>query len=261
MKRKIMNHVFTVIILAGLAVTAVLSYKLIQRQREYGKGQESLDKIYAVLETASVGTEADISIDREALERQQRLAGYEVLHAQNTDMVGWIRIDGTKVDYPVMQTPEEPEFYLHRSFGKERSSYGMIFMDADCRLDGSSPNLLLYGHHMKNGAMFAEIENYDSYEFYETYPYLEFDTLTDPGRYQVIAAFKQPADRLDEAFKTMLLAENEEDYTELMKYLKGCQFYDTGLQASYPDQLVTLTTCEYTQKDGRFFVVARKVDK
>ena len=92
-----------------------------------------------------------------------------------------------KVDYPVMYTPDEPEFYINRNFDKEKSSYGMIFIDGDCRVDQSTPNILIYGHHMKNGDMFAEIEKYNSREFQEAHPYVKFDTLAETGTYQVIA--------------------------------------------------------------------------
>ena len=94
----------------------------------------------------------------------------------------------------------------------------------------------------------------------EAHPYVKFDTLAETGTYQVIAAFKQPASRLDEDFKTMLLAKDEEQYEKLMNYLKIHRFYDTGAEAVWPDRLITLTTCEYTQKDGRFFVVAKRVE-
>lgn len=190
-----------------------------------------------------------------------RLAQYQALHERNSDMAGWIRIPDTVIDYPVMHTPEDPEYYFHRDFEKNYSSYGMIFLDGDCRLDGTSPNLVLYGHHMRNGSMFAQIQSYDDPEYWQAHPLIQFDTLEELGTYEVLGAFKAPAAELDEEFKQMLLAQTEEDYGRLMDYLEGRRFYDTGVDASYPRQLITLTTCEYTQKDGRFFVVAAKVEE
>ena len=108
--------------------------------------------------------------------------------------------------------------------------------------------------------MFAEIEKYNSREFQEAHPYVKFDTLAETGTYQVIAASSSRLPRLDEDFKTMLLAKDEEQYEKLMNYLKIHRFYDTGAEAVWPDRLITLTTCEYTQKDGRFFVVAKRVE-
>jgi len=263
MGQKIMKHLFTFIAAACFAAAAVFGWKIYQKEMEYRKGQEVLEEIYSVME--SVETELPepaqgSAPNTEELERQKRLAQYTALHEQNADMMGWIRIEGTQIDYPVMYTPEDPEYYLYRNFKKEKSSYGMIFIDGDCRLDGTSPNILIYGHHMRNGSMFAEIENYDSREFWENHPYIEFDTLEEPGTYQVIGAFKQPANRVDEDFMTMLLAQTEEDYEELIRFVKGYRFYDTQLEAEYPEELITLATCEYTQTDGRFFVVAKKVE-
>lgn len=266
MGRKIMQHLFTLVAVLGVAVAAFLGYRLFQKEMDYQKGRESLEELYRVMESVEADEaregqgQALDGVDDAKFIKRQKLAQYAALNAQNPDMQGWIRIEGTKVDYPVMYTPEEPEFYINRNFNKERSAYGMIFMDGDCRLDGTSRNLLLYGHHMKNGDMFAEIENYDSRAFWEAHPVIEFNTLEDTGEYQVLAAFKQPASRLDEEFKTMLLAQDEEQYGKLMDYLKANRFYGTGLEASWPDDLITLTTCEYTQKDGRFFVVAKRAE-
>ena len=263
MGRKFMQHVFTLIALLGIAAALFLGYKLVKKELDYRKGQEALEDVYRVMDSAVYETEEYSGLDAaEEKERQNRLrlAQYEALNRQNPDMQGWIRIEGTTGDYPVMYTPDEPEFYINRNFDKEKSSYGMIFIDGDCRVDQSTPNILIYGHHMKNGDMFAEIEKYNSREFQEAHPYVKFDTLAETGTYQVIAAFKQPASRLDEDFKTMLLAKDEEQYEKLMNYLKIHRFYDTGAEAVWPDRLITLTTCEYTQKDGRFFVVAKRVE-
>ncbi len=263
MGRKIMQHLFTLAAVLGLAAAVFLGYRLFQKEMDYRKGQEALDEIYRVMESVEAQNAQEPAADGENDEesaRRRKLAQYAALNAQNRDMQGWIRIEGTKVDYPVMYTPEDPEYYINRNFEKEHSAYGMIFIDGDCRLDGTSKNLLLYGHHMKNGDMFAEIEQYDDPDFWKDHPQIEFNTLEETGKYEVVAAFKQPASRLDENFKEMLLAEKEEKYKELMDYLLSHRFYDTGVEASWPNQLITLTTCEYTQKDGRFFVVARRIE-
>ena len=169
MGRKFMQHVFTLIALLGIAAALFLGYKLVKKELDYRKGQEALEDVYRVMDSAVYETEEYSGLDAaEEKERQNRLrlAQYEALNRQNPDMQGWIRIEGTKVDYPVMYTPDEPEFYINRNFDKEKSSYGMIFIDGDCRVDQSTPNILIYGHHMKNGDMFAEIEKYNSREFH-----------------------------------------------------------------------------------------------
>ncbi len=175
-------------------------------------------------------------------------------------MTGWIQIPGTRIDYPVMYTPGDPVYYQYRSFQKEKNSYGSIFIDGDCRMEEAPPNVILYGHHMRNGSMFAELQNYDSREFWQEHQTVYFDTLAKTGKWQVVAAFKRPAEELDEEFKKMLLAETEEDYERLADYICRYQFYDTGIRFSWPEELITLTTCEYTQGDGRLLVVAKRVE-
>lgn len=262
MKKKIMKHLFTFIAAAAFAVALFFGYRLFQKEMDYKKGQEQLDTIYAVMESAEEEViVSDTGVDEEEIRRQKRLAQYQAVHKQNEDVVGWVRIENTVIDYPVMHTPDRPEFYLNHGFDKTSSSSGMIFMDEECSLEPVSANLLIYGHHMRNGSMFAEIESYDDPEFWKAHPYIEFDTLTSFGKYQVIGAFKRPGQKLDEAFKTMLMAQTEETFGQLMDYIKQWRFYDTGVEAAWGDQLITLMTCEYTQADGRFFVIAKKVEE
>ena len=186
------------------------------------------------------------------------LVRYADLYAENHDMVGWLTISDTPIDYPVMQTPETPDFYLKRGFDKKYSAYGMIYMDEDCDLDAGCPNFVLYGHHMKNGSMFAALEKYTSEEFYREHPEILFDTLEETGRYQVAAVFKMPGAQITEAFAGTLLAATEEDYNAFIAYAKENSLYDTGVTPQWPEQLLTLGTCEYTYEDGRLFVVGRK---
>jgi sortase B len=105
-------------------------------------------------------------------------------------MVGWIAIDGTGINYPVMQTLDNPEFYLKHNFEKEPSNYGVPFVDAKCDVLYPGDNTLVYGHHMKNGTMFSPLENYKSKTFWQEHRYIRFDTLAGFGTYEIIAAFK-----------------------------------------------------------------------
>ena len=137
----------------------------------------------------------------------------------------------------------------------------MIYMDAVCTIteeETVSPNYILYGHHMKNGSMFASLEQYGSEEYYKEHPFVEFDTENEFGSYEIIGAVRLPAAQLNGEFTATLAARTEEDYENLVRYVKEHTFYETGVDAQWPEQLLTLTTCEYTQKDGRLLVVARK---
>lgn len=116
------------------------------------------------------------------------LERYQQLHEQNADMAGWIRIDGTQIDYPVMYTGDD--FYLSHGFNKEESKSGTPFIDKRCTLLPFGTNTIIYGHHMKNGTMFAELERYQDESYYQDHPTIQFDTLYEQREYEIIAVFE-----------------------------------------------------------------------
>lgn len=256
------------IVLSVICALSALYFGLmfLRTQKEYQAGNEDLQLVKEIRgEMPEHLTDKQKRVMDEASQRaaendehKEKIAGYERLKVQNPDMIGWIRIDETPIDYPVMQTLEDPDYYLRRGFDKHYSVYGMIYMDATCQLDGECPNYILYGHHMKNGTMFASLEKYADEDYYKEHSKLEFDTFEEAGEYEILAAFKLPASQMNSEFAYSLAARTEEDYADFIKYCKDHSFYDTGVTAQWPEQLVTMTTCEYTQRDGRFFVVAKK---
>lgn len=148
---------------------------------------------------ATEAEEADLSAEElAAAEAALAREKYAALFAQNNDFIGWIRIDGTNVNYPVMQTPNKPDFYLKRSFDKSYSDYGVPYIDEAC-MTGISNNLVIYGHHMNDGSMFADLCKYADADFCREHPTIAFDTLSSLGKYEVIAAFKFNTNR--ETFK------------------------------------------------------------
>jgi len=184
---------------------------------------------------------------------------YADIYALNNDLIGWISIDGTKINYPVMQTKDRPNFYLKHNFEKQYSDYGVPYVSETCDID-ISDNTIIYGHHMKNGTMFNSLESYKSKEFYESHKIIRFDTLGGYGEYEIIAVFKTVA-YSDKGFKYYQF-DNAADETAFNKYVARCKelsFYDTGLSAEYGDKLITLSTCEYSNQNGRLVVVAKKI--
>ena len=192
-----------------------------------------------------------------AQEAEQARAKYKELFEQNDDFIGWIAIDGTNVNYPVMQTPDNPDYYLKHSFEKAYSDYGVPYIDEACAT-GISNNLVIYGHHMKNGTMFSDLCNYTDADFCKEHPIINFDTLSGFGEYQVVAVFKFDTNHEDFRYNEYTQM-NEEQFKEFMSQVHARQCYDTGIDAEYGDQLITLSTCEYTYNNGRFVVVAKKV--
>lgn len=184
------------------------------------------------------------------------------LHEQNSDIVGWIKIDDTRVDYPVMWTPNDPEFYLRRNFKKEDSTAGTPFLDASSTMPGSA-NWIIYGHNMKNGTMFHDIMEYENETFYKDHKTIHFDTLEGEGLYEIMAVcYTQVYNKDDDVFKYYQYAQilDEDTYDTYVQNVLSMSIYDTGVEAAWGDQLITLSTCEYSVEDGRFIIVAKKIE-
>lgn len=184
---------------------------------------------------------------------------YAAVYEQNSDFVGWISIDGTNIDYPVMQTIDNPNYYLKHSFEKQYSDYGVPYVQENCDLEFSD-NCVIYGHHMNNGSMFADLCKYADEDFYREHKTIRFDTLSGFGEYEVISAFKTVA-YSEQGFKYyhFVNADSAEDFDAFIAKCKELAFYDTGVTAEYGDKLITLSTCEYSRQNGRMVVVAKKV--
>lgn len=193
-------------------------------------------------------------------------AKYVKLYKKNKDVIGWVKIDGTKIDYPVMQTPDDPEFYLRRNFKKEYKISGVPFLDKDSDIFAPTGNWLIYGHHMKDGTMFHDLLKYAEEDFYKKHPIINFDTIYKGGQgeYQVIAAFYSQIYPEDEdVFKYYTYA-GLTGGKQLDEYLAGVRslaLYDTGASVAEGEQLITLSTCSYhiSGHDGRFAVVAKRI--
>ncbi|MDO4746025.1 MAG: class B sortase [Bacillota bacterium] len=193
------------------------------------------------------------------------IAEYAELYKKNNDIIGWITVEDTKIDYPVMQTQDDPEFYLHRSFDKEYAASGTPFMDAASDIFIPTSNFLIYGHNMKNGTMFHDLLKYDDEEFYQEHKTFKFDTIYKGGQgeYQVIAAGYTriyPKDSTKFKYYQYAGITSEVDFDDYVRGVKALSAYDTGVTAEYGDQLVTLSTCAYHVEEGRFFVVGKRVE-
>lgn len=185
---------------------------------------------------------------------------YDVLYEQNHDLFGWIRIDETALNYPVMHTPDDPEHYLRRAFDGTYSVSGVPFLDGAC-YEGCG-NYIVYGHHMKNGSMFATLSDYADEAFWQEHPTVHFDTVAQPGEYEVLAAFYDRAHTVDETdvfrYYNYTDLTGEAVFDDYLRQVRAAALYDTGVTAEYGDQLLTLSTCSYHTANGRFVVVARQ---
>lgn len=182
---------------------------------------------------------------------------YEALSLENPDFSGWLSIEGTPIDYPVMYTPQEPEYYLRRAFDRSDAVSGSLFIGADCGPD--TPHVMIYGHNMKDGSMFGSLLQYAQADHAAAHPVIRFDTLDRNGEYRVLSAFYSHAHVPgEEGFRYYQYADlsRREDFEEYVQKAKGSALYDTGAQAEYGDRLLTLSTCSYHRENGTFVVVA-----
>lgn len=188
------------------------------------------------------------------------LPEYADLYLMNDDIVGWIRIEDTNINYPVMQTPDEKDFYLKRDFNKETNVNGCIYVREQCDVFAPSDNLTIYGHNMRSGAMFHDLAKFRKKSFWQTHRTFTFDTILEHHTYEIVAVFTTTASvGRGFAYHHFVNATDEADFDRFVSTAKELSLYETGVTASYGDKLITLSTCEYTQTNGRLVVVAKRI--
>lgn len=192
---------------------------------------------------------------------EQLLGIYQELYDLNPDFVGWIRIHGTDINYPVMQTPDNPNFYLRRNFNREYSNLGTPYVQENCDIS-TCDNLIIYGHHMLDGGMFSSLEKYKKKEFWENHKYVRFDTLANGiGTYEIMAVVVTTAYQPDSFEYYNYVDNNEAAFNEYVSECNARALYNTDVDANYGDKLITLSTCEYSNDNGRLIVVAKKIEE
>ena len=188
-------------------------------------------------------------------------SGLLALHERNPDCVAWITIEGTVIDYPVMYRPGQKNYYLHRDFNGNHASAGALFIAENCDPDDSD-NVIIYGHHMNSGKMFAALNKYKKQSFYEEHRRIVYETLHGSETYEVMFAFTTPVyTGHDFEYYAFSKANSAEEYDAYISACRERALYDTGVTVRYGDKLLTLSTCEYSQKNGRMVVVARKINE
>lgn len=216
-----------------------------------------------VYETPDVIDEPEVVHEKpqELVSGNDFLPWYQELHAQNSDMMGWLRIEGTKIDYPVMQTSvDNANFYLDKNFYKEQSVRGSIYAKEECDFFKPSDNITLFGHNMKDGSMFAALGEYYNKATWEENSLIFLDTLTESHVYKIFAVFKTSGtDNVGFAYHLMTDAKDEAEFNSFIAQCKKLSFYDTGITPVYGDKIICLSTCEYTIDNGRFIVAAVRI--
>lgn len=190
------------------------------------------------------------------------LEEYSNLLTKNRNLIGWIKIDDTNIDYPVMQNSDR-EYYLTHNFDQQNDKNGCIFMDPDCDVLAPSMNLIVYGHHMSSGKMFGKLDLYKDREFLKKHDTISFDTIYEKGVYKVAYVFMDQIHQGNEiTFKyyQFIDANSEEEFNSNIAAIEEMALFPANVPVSYGDRLLTLSTCDKTEtKDGRFVVLAKKI--
>lgn len=226
-----------------IVTLAVSIYFIATNQIENKKQEKVFDDAVSVVETESNNSD-------------EKLNKYMKLKSKNADFIGWINIDDTNINYPVMQSSTE-NFYLKRNFNKEYSDYGTPYISENCDIDNSD-NLIIYAHNMKNHQMFGDLEKYKSKDFYNSHKYIQFDTLSTQGTYEIVFVFKTTDNDFD--YQNYTEFTNEEQFNTFMDKCKSLSLYNTETNSVYGDRLITLSTCEYSQNNGRLVVIAKQIE-
>ncbi|MCD7724787.1 MAG: class B sortase [Clostridiales bacterium] len=268
-KRKRLRLVRAALLLIVLACLCGLAweYSLSVRHR---RAQEELAAAAAPLGTSESVPETEEAVSEPAPEMQTQkddtqepavMGKLANLYAQNNDLVGWLSIAGMEIDYPVMQCGDN-QYYLHHDFYGEEDKYGCLFVKDIADVDTPGTNFIIYGHNMKDGSMFGDLDAYREEAFYREHTELTFETLYEERTYEIMAVFLSRVYQSDEEgfrYYEFYQADNEEEFLDFYDNVKALALYDTGVEAAFGDTFITLSTCAYHEEDGRLVVVAKRV--
>ena len=216
----------------------------------------------AVKETKIVDT-IEVDESKVTKESTKRMIQVKSLQQENSDVVGFLEIENTNISYPVVQENDN-EYYMTHNYKKEKSKNGAIFLDKDNDWNIQSNNYLIYGHNLNNGTMFQELLKYANESYYKGHPTISFTTADEEGVYDIISVFRSKVYYTsDNVFKYYFFInpKTKEEYNDYIKNIKENSLYNIEQTADYGTQLITLSTCSYHVKDGRFVIVGAKKEK
>lgn len=252
-------------LIAGCLFLCIISFGYLgayyQVSAKSAREFEELAEMKEAGKQASSTGQVRIHLTDDTVETPDILPEYSLIHQKNQKLIGWVKIDDTLIDYPVMQTVNN-EYYLDHNFNQEEDRNGCIFMDYQCDVVRGCDNIILYGHHMKSGKMFGTLNKYSKESYFLEHPVIQFDTIYEKGTYQVMYVFRSKVYSEEEVtfkYYQFINAASEKEFNSAMNEMAALSLYDTGVTASYGDQLLTLSTCDYQEKKGRFVVVAKKI--
>ncbi len=193
--------------------------------------------------------------------RPKILQQYREMAKEYPGLFGWLQIPDTQISQPVMQPLTEPNFYLDHDFTGAESSEGALFADPKNSRWPQDDNIVIYGHNMKNGHIFGRLNQYEDAGYFEAHKEIHFDTIYEAGVYEAVAVLKtRILNENEQGFRyyQFFQYENEEEFQQCADFVKNSRLFDTGKSIQYGDKILMLSTCEYSQENGRLVLVARK---
>ena len=284
--KSLKKTIFIICAITTALAVVICAYILIRRKVDYDRLQQQKEVLSDMI-SATVAPEATeppvalSTVEPEPTEEPEpvsveyeMLIDYAMLYEQNNDMVGWLKIDDTVIDYPVVQTAEYSDYYLDHDFLGDTNSNGTLIMDDQATVgvgtaeydyvDGVKPstNLIIHGHTMKSGEMFGNLSRYESSEYGAEHNIIKFDSLYEHREYELIAVFYTqiyyPEDEVFKFYK-FFQADTQEEFDYWYDNIKSMSLYDTGVTAEFGDEFITLSCCSYQVEDGRFVVVGKRI--
>lgn len=254
--------VFAVLLILGATVTACWLVNVWHDSHEQNVKLETLRQRAALPavtdmkgtshEVAQINSSSPGEPTMEVTTSESARHDLAVLQEENPDCIAWVSIPGTSIDFPVMQSRDAPEFYLKHDFDRNYSEYGLPFLDARCDLE-TSGNLMIYGHHMNDGSMFSALLKYEDKGYLTEHPMIILETECGAESYAVAAVLCATGSYEPDEWSIF----NCFDLTEQdIREITARQLYDTGMELVPGDQILTLATCEYSQRNGRLAVIA-----
>ncbi len=260
-KKAISKNIVLKLLLLILIITIIISsYFMINRYKNHEES-EALKNFMVdnnVIENTVIGEPEETNIPK-----TDRMIKLEALQLENSDIVGWLEISGSNISYPVLQGTDN-DFYMTHNYKKEYSSEGSLFLDKDYNWEVPSTNLLIYGHNNRGtNEMFCQLLNYKDESYYKDHKKIRFTTVKEDAEYEIISVFLSRVYYKNEKdvfrYYYFINANNEDEFNYYIENSKKESLYDTGVSAEYGDQLLTLSTCEFSRQDGRLAVVAKKI--
>lgn len=180
------------------------------------------------------------------------------LNATYPDAIAWLKVPGTNIDTPVYQASDNARYERNDRDGN-KTSWGETFMDYDSKVDMSGyTNLVVYGHNTTTDDHFTPLTKYESQEFYNSNKIIEMSTLNGNYKWEVFSVFKTTGNNYSD-FYIDTNFNNDNEFSTFVTYFKSKSIYNTGVEVSKDDEILTLSTCEYSQENGRFVVMAKLI--